>query len=66
MHPTTEAQCPAEGISYLPVYSNCKQYYRCDNGDKSLQNCDDGYAWNAIIQACDVEELVDCSCKCSS
>ena len=53
-------QCPAEGISYLPVSGTCTDYIKCISGQAYEQTCASGTEFSPEVGSCVLEENYEC------
>lgn len=55
--------CPANGVIYLPYYSNCSMFYECIDGVRILMHCPEDFGWSIEEDQCVPAEDSDCDCK---
>lgn len=52
---------PSDIPSFAPSSQSCSAYILCYEGQATLNNCPDGYLFEAVRQFCDYASNVDCT-----
>lgn len=52
--------CPSSGRYFYPHPTACEYFYYCENGSRSLQQCDAFFHWDCRQQRCVMRSLAQC------